>query len=96
MKRNKVIISKQAHKDIQTIPQYITKRLYSWIRFVEKRGLIKVRMTPGYHDEPLHGDRAGQRSFRLNRSYRAFYVISIDSTELMEIVIVKEVNKHGY
>ena len=96
MKRYKVSLSKQAHKDIQSIPRYITKRLYTWIRFVEERGLIKVRMTPGYHDEPLHGDRTGQRSIRLNRSYRAFYVISSDSNDLVEIVIVNEVNKHDY
>ena len=33
-------------------------------------GLEEVRKVPGYHDEPLKGDQAGERSIRLSRSYR--------------------------
>lgn len=49
-------------------------------------------MFKGYHDEPLHGDRRGQRSVRLNRSYRAIYI----ELEEGQRLLVVEVNKHGY
>lgn len=48
---------------------------------------------PGYHDEPLKGARVGQRSIRLNRAYRAIYVIKNDGIEFGS---VEEVNKHDY
>ena len=53
---------------------------------------------PGYHDEPLRGNRQGQRSIRLNIVYRAIYIISTDETakEVIQFVLVEEVNKHGY
>jgi len=53
-----------------------------------------VRKISGYHDEPLHGNRIGQRSIRLNKSYRAIYT-ELDSGEIHFIEIV-EVNKHDY
>jgi proteic killer suppression protein len=46
------------------------------------------------HDEPLKGDRQGQRSVRLNRAYRAIYVEREDDE--VALVDVIEVNKHGY
>jgi len=52
-----------------------------------------VRKIPGYHDEPLKGDRAGQRSIRLSRAYRAIYEIRKDVAQL---VSVEEVSKHDY
>jgi len=42
-----------------------------WVAAVELDGVEEVRKAPGYHDEPLKGSRAGQRSIRLSRSYRA-------------------------
>jgi proteic killer suppression protein len=49
--------------------------------------------VPGYHDEPLKGDRAGQRSIRLSRAYRAIYEIKEDTVKFLS---VEEVNKHKY
>lgn len=60
---------------------------------IELQGLEEVRKVPGYHDEPLKGKRAGQRSIRLNRSYRAIYEIK---EEQVEFVSVREVGKHDY
>ena len=60
---------------------------------VEHDGLDEVRKVPGYHDEPLKGDRAGQRSIRLSRSYRAIYEVKNDA---VEFVSVEEVSKHEY
>jgi len=47
---------------------------------------------------PLQGDRTGQRSIRLSRSYRAFYVIRDrpEKDQTVEFVSVEEVNKHDY
>jgi proteic killer suppression protein len=56
--------------------------------------LESVRKIKGFHDEPLKGKRLGQRSIRLNKSYRAIYVIDRDGG--VEIVEVQEVNKHEY
>jgi len=55
---------------------------------------MQVRKLPGYHDEPLKGDRKGQRSVRLNRAYRAIYEESEDGQ--LTIITVLEVNKHDY
>ena len=53
-----------------------------------------MRKTPGYHDEPLRGERQGQRSIRLSRAYRAIYIIKNDRE--IEFVSVEEVSKHEY
>jgi proteic killer suppression protein len=55
---------------------------------------VEVRKIKGYHDEPLKGNRAGQRSIRLNRAYRAIYEIRKDGAT--ELVNVEEVNNHDY
>ena len=67
---------------------------FSWVKTVEIDGIRKTRSLPGYHDEPLKGDRKGQRSARLNRSYRVIY----EETESGNVVLisVQEVNKHEY
>ena len=64
-----------------------------WVEAVEQDGLEEVRKIPGYHDEPLKGDRAGQRSIRLSRAYRAIYEIEQD---VAQFVSVEEVSKHDY
>jgi proteic killer suppression protein len=82
-----------AKKDIRKVPQHIQVKLLGWVDDVEERGLEEVRKVPGWHDEPLRGERKGQRSIRLSRSYRAIYVIK---KALIEFVSVEEVNKHEY
>jgi len=54
--------------------------------------LFTVQIT--YHNEPLKGDRKGQRSVRLNKAYRVIY----EETESGNVVLigVQEVNKHEY
>lgn len=69
------------------------EELRIWVAAVEQLGLEEVRKVPGYHDEPLAGDRAGQRSIRLNQAYRAFYVVVNGAAKF---VSVQEVNKHEY
>jgi proteic killer suppression protein len=52
------------------------------------------RKYKGFHDEPLKGQRKGQRSVRLSKGYRAIYQeITPGNYEIIEII---EVNKHEY
>ena len=62
------------------------------MRTVEENGIIETRKLSGYHDEPLSGKRKGQRSFRLSKTYRGFYV-EHHGNIIIEII---EVNKHDY
>jgi proteic killer suppression protein len=52
-----------------------------------------VRKAPGYHDEPLLGDRKGQRSIRLNKQWRAIYRIL---AQKIEFILIEEVTPHDY
>jgi proteic killer suppression protein len=91
---NLVKLSRRSKKDVEKVPSFIALKLAGWIESVENDGLEEVRKIPGFHDEPLQGDRKGQRSIRLNRSYRAIYEIKKDGS--IEFVEVQEVNKHEY
>ncbi len=53
-----------------------------------------MRKIPDFHDEPLKGNRKGQRSIRLSKAYRAIYEVSEKGQ--MEVVEILEVNKHDY
>lgn len=94
MKRWSVSIAKRARRDFDRAPQRIQRALQEWVAAVEAEGMLQVRKIPGYHDEPLHGDRRGQRSVRLGRQWRAVYTES-ESAELI-IVMVEEVTPHAY
>lgn len=89
----RVEIAKLAAKQLQKVPRHIIDNLMIWVAAVEHEGLEEVRKIPGYHDEPLKGDRAGQRSIRLSRAYRAIYEIRKD---VAQFVSVEEVSKHDY
>jgi len=89
----RVEITKLAAKQLRKVPQHIIDNLMIWVAAVEHDGLEETRKVPGYHDEPLKGDRAGQRSIRLSRAYRAIYEIK-DGTA--KFVSVEEVSKHDY
>ena len=60
----KVELSARAKKDLRGLPQHVVGALRRWVDAVEHEGLEAVRRVPGYHDEPLGGDRKGQRSIR--------------------------------
>lgn len=94
MKETKVTLTKQAIRDLDSVPDYIERKLFQWADLVHKFGIDAVRVRPGYHDEPLKGDRIGQRSIRLNQAYRAIYVI--DASGKIQLVEVIEVTKHKY
>lgn len=91
---HKVVWGKRVAKQLEELPEHIQEKFIAWARAVRWMGLRTIRMQPGFHDEPLSGDRKGQRSIRLNRAYRAIYVERLG--ELVELVEVIEVNKHDY
>ena len=65
-----VELNRKAQERLTKLPRHIVENLTAWVDDVETRGLGDARKVPGYHDEPLHGKRQGQRSIRLSRSYR--------------------------
>lgn len=90
--RTKVSHSKSFEKQLAKMPGIIQEKVSLWIFSIESKGIEEVMKTKGYHDEPLKGKRTGQRSVRLNRSYRLIYHVIIDR---MYIELL-EVNKHDY
>ena len=91
---HRVELSKRVRMQLQKGPRYIVENLAAWVDDVEDRGLEEVRKISGYHDEPLHGKRLGQRSIRLTRAYRAIYRVCKDDS--IEFVSVEEISKHAY
>jgi proteic killer suppression protein len=90
---NKVVFDK-VKKDLKRLPDHILRKLQKWAEQVEMLGIWEIRKVPGYHDEPLTGDRKGQRSIRLSKSYRAIYMDERDGN--IELILIIEVNKHKY
>lgn len=93
-KRCIVSITSFAEKQMKRLPKYVKEHFLVWAQSVEEVGIRAVRVIPGYHDEPLRGDRAGQRSVRLTRSYRVIYEQSERGD--LTIIAVLEVTHHEY
>jgi proteic killer suppression protein len=89
-----VVMKERLAFSLKKLPRHIITKLTAWINAVGHDGLNEVRKIPGFHDEPLKGDRKGQRSVRLSKSYRAIYIIN--KAGQMEVVEIIEVNKHDY
>jgi proteic killer suppression protein len=87
-----VKISRQALKELKRTPQYIQEKFSAWLVAVHNAGVEETRKRPGWHDEPLQGNRKGQRSIRLNKQWRAIYIIN-GEVEFIEII---EVTPHAY
>ena len=90
----KVQWSKFVDKSLERLPEFIVMKFNAWVIAVERDGMPSVRRLKGFHDEPLRGSRAGQRSVRLSRAYRVIYVEKVDGKVFIARVI--EVNKHDY
>jgi proteic killer suppression protein len=92
----KVVFQNNVEKQIRLhrFPDHIVKKVKNWIYEIEEFGLEVVRKKSGYHDEPLRGKRFGQRSVRLNKSYRVIYR-EIKKNQI-EFILIEEVSKHEY
>lgn len=91
---NTVLWSKKVQKQIDAVPEAIAKKFFAWVAAIRIVGVRSVRSRPGFYDEPLQGDRKGQRSVRLNRAWRAIYIEQNDGT--LEFIEVTEVTHHEY
>ena len=80
-------------KKLNKLPYYIVVKAYKWAKDIEEIGIQETRKLPGYHDEPLKGHRAGERSVRLSKNYRLFYVVIEGHVLILEVM---EINKHEY
>ncbi len=89
-----IVYFDNVEKEIRKLPLHIKIKLLEWAKSVEIDGIRQVRLLKGFHDEPLLGDRKGQRSIRLSKSYRAIYTEQKDG--LFNSIIIQEVNKHDY
>jgi proteic killer suppression protein len=90
----RVVLTDNARNDLKKLPKHIFRKFEFWVKQITIDGIQKVRKIPGLHDEPLKGDRQGQRSVRLSRTYRAIYRMLRDNE--LELVQVEEINKHEY
>lgn len=90
----KIIIRKQAEKELKSIPSHILDKLRIWLELVEEEGLKKARKINAFNDKSLKGKRKNQHSVRLSRAYRMFYLeYSLNFEKVIEIL---EVNKYDY
>ena len=80
--------------DLKKLPKEIIIKLQYAVELMQKSGIESLRKINGYNDEKLSGERSGQRSFRLNRSWRAIYEENI--TGEITLIDIVEVNKHKY
>ena len=90
----KIILSKIAKKQLDIVPDHIYRKYLYWIDLLQTIGLLESRKSKGFHDEPLQGQRKGQRSVRLSKGYRAIYQEVIPGN--YEVIEIIEVNKHEY
>lgn len=87
-----VTYTKKFLKQLKEVPLGIRKKAEVWIFSVELVGLRQTAQQKSLHDEPLQGQRWGQRSIRLSKSYRLIYRIIRDEVHI-ELL---EVHKHDY
>jgi proteic killer suppression protein len=92
--RTQILLTRFAVKQLKKLPKNILAAYYTWVKTIELEGVRNTRKLSGYHDEPLKGDRKGQRSVRLNKSYRIIYEET--NTGSIIIIVVQEINKHEY
>jgi len=81
-------------KQLRKVPRHVVIKLMAWVEATEADGLEETRKIPGFHDEPLSGQRQGQRSIRLSRAYRALYRIEVH--DRVPTARIEEVTKHAY
>ena len=90
--RTKITRSRTFEKQLAKVPNFIRKKVIFWVFLVESNGLAEVMKSPGFHDEPLKGERKGERSVRMSRAYRLIYHLIQDRIHI-ELL---EVHKHDY
>jgi len=94
--------TKKSIKQIKKLPESVKISLQDWLNRVKNEGLVETRKVSGYHDEPCYDPRKNQRSVRLNKAWRVFYISKIEARNKnrkkfkVQIMTIVEVNKHKY
>ena len=68
------------------------KKYELWKEIIFRHGPEKLREFPGFQDESLGGELAGQRSSRLSLQYRVIYSVDRD----VVTVYVLAITPHKY
>lgn len=89
-----VILGRAVRRRLRRVPRHVIDKLEAWVELVETDGLEEAKKIPGFHDEALKGDRAGQRSIRLSRQWRAIYETQPNGD--VTLILVQEVTPHDY
>jgi len=89
-----VFITKHAQKDLKKIPRHILIQFDLWVEIIETEGYKAMQKIKGYKDHGLIGDRKGQRSSYLSKSWRVIYTLD-DKTNSIKVEVL-EVNHHDY
>ena len=86
----------QEHRNIdktcRNLPKPVVKRYELWKDIIFRHGPGKLREFPGFHDEKLKGERAGQRSSRQSLQHRVVYAVDRD----IIIVLVLEITPDNH
>lgn len=89
-----VYLTRRANRDLFKLPPNIAMKFEQWKSTLEEEGLIGIQRINGFRDHALRGDREGQRSSSLSRSWRVIYQVDHLKEEIL--VEVLEINKHEY
>lgn len=91
----KIEFTKRSYKELLKAPQTVREAIEDWLISVRIIGVEQTRLQggKGLHDEPLKGSRKGQRSIRLNRSWRLIYEINQGELRILKILAI---TKHDY
>jgi proteic killer suppression protein len=89
-----VYLTRRANRDLLKLPLNIAVKFEQWKSIVEEEGLTGIQKINGFRDHALRGDREGQRSSSLSRSWRVIYQVDHLNEEIL--VEVLEINKHEY
>jgi len=89
-----VTISKNVQKNLHKIPKHILILFDYWVEEIETEGFISMQKINGYRDHALIGNRKGQRSSYLTKSWRVIYKVN-KNDDFFEVKVL-EVNHHEY
>jgi plasmid maintenance system killer protein len=79
-------------KIIAKLPLQVVKKYELWKNIVFRHGPDKLREFPGFYEEKLKGEYAGQRSSRLNIQYRVIYSVE---KEVVSVYVI-DITPHKY
>jgi proteic killer suppression protein len=88
-----VVITKATEKDLRKVPRHVQVSFFAWVDAVTHEGLEAVRKVPGYHDEPLAGDRVGTTLDTADQGFPRVYRTEGTTAKLVRVI---EINKQEY